>query len=527
MDDESLVYNITNSFISKLILNAERQIYLCLMKFICSIWLIVSCFFSVQAQTVYPKREFRAVWIATIANIDWPSKSGFDAEQQKQEFINLLNLVKANGLNAVIVQIRPSADAIYASSFENWSRYLTGKQGMPPTPYYDPLQFMIEESHKKCIEFHAWFNPYRALVDAMKNPNTPDHITFQHPEWFVNYGGKKYFNPGLPEVRTYFTKIVMDVVKRYDIDAVHFDDYFYPYRIADKEFPDQQAFMQYGSSFSSKDNWRRDNVNKLMESLSKKIKELKPYVKFGISPFGVWRNIAKDEDGSITTAGQTNYDDLYADVLLWQKKGWIDYLLPQLYWEIGHKAADYSTLLDWWNRHAYGRHMYIGHGLYQVGTSKKPCWNGMAEIGSQISLLRNANNIQGSALYSANSFTKNKNGCNNYLQQQVYKKPALLPTMKWIDSIAPQAPSLKISYDRDNYRVLQWTSKNTAQENLQFAIYKFLPNENVNIQSAKNLVAIVSGNSWTDKNKVDAKYQYVVTALDRLHNESATSNVAE
>ncbi len=276
------------------------------MTFYCLFLLLMSGTFNINAQSELPKREFRAAWVATIGNIDWPSKQGLDAETQKAEFKSLLLQCKKNGLNALIVQIRPVADALYDSPFENWSRYLSGKQGVPPSPYYDPLHFMVEEAHKQCIEFHAWFNPYRALVDATKNPHTKEHITWQHPEWFVNYGGKRYFDPGLPEVRAYFTAVVLDVVKRYDIDAVHFDDYFYPYRIAHVEFPDQKSYSKYHGEFISKDDWRRNNVNVLIENLSKKIKETKAHVKFGISPFGVWRNHTIEPDGSHTNGGQTN-----------------------------------------------------------------------------------------------------------------------------------------------------------------------------------------------------------------------------
>jgi uncharacterized lipoprotein YddW (UPF0748 family) len=423
---------------------------------------------SLQGQNIFPKYEFRGVWIATISNIDWPSKAGLGTDLQKQEFIFLLDKIKANGLNAVIVQIRPAADALYESPFENWSKYLTGQQGVSPFPYYDPLTFMIEESHKRCLEFHAWFNPYRALVDASKNPNSSNHVTHQHPSWFLNYGNKKYFDPSLPEVQDYFTKIVLDVVKRYNIDAVHFDDYFYPYRIAGKEFPDAMSYAKYGNPFSSKDDWRRNNVNMLIENLGKKIKQVKPFVKFGISPFGVWRNSSKDAEGSNTNGGQTNYDDLYADVLLWQKKGWIDYLLPQLYWEIGHKAADYATLLNWWGLHAYQRHVYIGHGLYQVGVSKKPSWRSMTEIQKQIEMLQSNTQIKGSAFYSANSFLKNSMGCNELFQHNIYTRPALIPPMKWIDSIAPIAPKLNISYGRDNTKILQWIMPKNENETLLF-----------------------------------------------------------
>lgn len=496
------------------------------MRIIFSILMLFLCTLKSNAQYNLPKREFRAAWIATVGNIDWPSQKGLSSDVQKQEFITLLDQMKSNGLNAAIVQIRPAADALYDSPYENWSRYLSGKQGEAPSPYYDPLSFIVEECHKRCMEFHAWFNPYRALVDATKNIHTGNHVIYSHPEWFLTYGGKKYFDPGLPEVRDYFIKIVLDVVKRYDVDAIHFDDYFYPYRIAHVEFPDYVSYAKYGQQFASKDDWRRDNVNRLIESLGKKIKQEKPYVKFGISPFGVWRNSSKDPEGSNTNGGQTNYDDLFADVLLWQKKGWIDYLLPQLYWERGHRAADYNELLRWWSQHGYGRHIYIGHGLYQVGVSQKSCWRSFDEINKQVDLTRTTTHIDGSAFYSANSFLKNRCNVNQYMSEVLYPHPALLPQMKWIDSIAPSTPKIKISVGRDGYNLLQWMVDNPSDEPLQFAIYRFKQQE-AKFLSPDNLLEIVRGNSFLDKVRPSEKYIYVVTALDRMHNESKMSNSVE
>ncbi len=498
------------------------------MKNLILFFLLFISFSGFSQEVVAPLREFRAAWIATVGNIDWPSKKGLSSDIQKQEFIQLIDQIKQNGLNAVIVQIRPAADALYNSPYENWSRYLSGTQGTPPYPFYDPLTFMVDECHKRCIEFHAWFNPFRALVDVNKNPNTTDHVTYTHPEWFLNYGDKKYFDPGLPEVREYFMKIVLDVVKRYDIDAVHFDDYFYPYRIAKQEFPDYRSYARYGLSFSSKDDWRRDNVNKLIEALSKKIKAEKPYVKFGISPFGVWRNSNKDPEGSFTTAGQTNYDDLFADVLLWQKKGWIDYILPQLYWENGHRAADYAELIRWWSAHSFNRHLYIGHGLYQVGVSKKVCWRNMNEIETQIQQVRSTKNVQGSAYYSANAFKKNLCNLNFTFQSDLNPTPALLPLMTWIDNTAPQSPQVKMTRSRDGKIQLQWTVANPKQEALQFAIYRFLTNEKIDISNAVHLIDIVRGETYIDKKAITGtSYKYIVTALDRLHNESLPSAIVE
>lgn len=474
-----------------------------------------------------PKREFRAVWVATVGNIDWPSQKGLDAETQKQEFIRLLNIVERNNMNAVIVQIRPAADALYQSSFEDWSRYLSGKQGVPPSPYYDPLAFMIEECHRRCIEFHAWFNPYRALVEANKNPNSTQHVTNQHPDWFVNYGGKKYFDPGIPEVSDYFTKIVLDVVKRYDIDAVHFDDYFYPYRIANVEFPDYNSYAKYGKSFANKDDWRRDNVNRLIEKISMAIKKEKNYIKFGISPFGVWRNQRKDLEGSNTNGGQTNYDDLYADVILWQKKGWIDYLLPQLYWEIGHRSVDYITLLDWWGHHAYGRNMYIGHGVYRLASDSKLCWKSLTEMDNQIEILRKNKNIEGSAFYSAKTLLNNTYNINEKMRNEWYKTPALLPSMNWLPSENIPVPVVKITKKTGASNRIEWEIDDRKNRDFQFVVYRFLSTEKADISSSENILKITRSRDFFDNNIQDKKYKYVVTTLDRLHNESHASNIVE
>lgn len=483
--------------------------------------LIVFC--SVQLWAVpIPKREFRAVWIATVGNIDWPSKQGLSADIQKQEFLDILKRTKANGLNAVIVQIRPAADALYDSPYENWSRYLSGKQGQPPSPYYDPLQFMIDECHKQCIEFHAWLNPFRALVDASKNLHTPSHITYQQPSWFLRYGGKLYFDPGIPEVRAYFIKIVLDIVQRYDVDAIHFDDYFYPYRIAGQEFPDHRSFAVSGKTWMNREDWRRENVNILIETLAEKIKKEKAWVKFGISPFGVWRNAKKDPEGSLTNAGQTNYDDLFADVLLWLKKGWIDYILPQLYWEKGHQAADYDELIRWWSNHAYGRHLYVGHGIYQVGTSTKVCWKSMNEVEYQVEVTRTTKNVQGSSFYSANAFKKDFCGLNYSFEHSIYPRKALLPLMPWIQSSKPPAPVLKNQRNQDGREMLSWTTEGPIHD-LQFAVYRFEKNEQVDILEGKHLIDIVRGNQYILPPN-SGGFKYVVTALNRLHVESAASN---
>lgn len=405
--------------------------------------LIITLFiFSAKAQ--HPVYEFRGVWVATVVNIDWPSNKGLTTDIQKQEFIQLLNMHQRNGMNTVIVQIRPAADAFYPTPYEPWSEYLTGTQGTPPQPYYDPLEFMIEETHKRGMEFHAWLNPYRAVFRIGGSSIAANHITKTNPHWFVNYGTTKYFNPGLPEVQQYVTNIVKDIVQRYNIDAIHMDDYFYPYRIEGKEFPDADTYAKYGKGLT-KDAWRRSNCDSIIILLSKTIKATNPRVKFGISPFGVWRNKSQDPRGSNTKAGQTNYDDLYADILLWLEKGWIDYVTPQLYWERGHKLCDYDTLLAWWNNYGYGKHIYIGHGIYRAGTTT--AWRDKNELPNQIKKLREYTTTMGSIYFSSKTFEKNPNGWCDSLQNNYYAYPALPPVMPWIDSIRPDKPILQKEKD--------------------------------------------------------------------------------
>jgi uncharacterized lipoprotein YddW (UPF0748 family) len=378
-----------------------------------------------------PLYEFRGVWIATVANIDWPLPKQYDVEEQKLEFIRQLEIHQRNGMNAVIVQVRPASDAFYPSQYEPWSQWLTGKQGKQPFPYYDPLQFMIEEAHKRGFEFHAWLNPYRANINIGKASIAPNHITKQHPEWFLHYGGKLYFDPGNKLGQKWVTDVVRDIVKRYNVDAIHMDDYFYPYRIPGKEFPDKESYARYGNGLSKAD-WRRSNTDSIIVALNRVIKEEKPWVKFGISPFGVWRNQAQDPEGSHTQAGVTNYDDLYADVLLWTKNGWIDYVAPQLYWELGHPKVAYETLIDWWSRHAYGRHMYIGHGVYRANEKNSKAWHNTTQLPRQLQILRSYPTIQGSAYYSSNSFKNNPNGWNDSLQNNYYRVRVPVPPMDWL-----------------------------------------------------------------------------------------------
>ncbi|MFT3948889.1 MAG: family 10 glycosylhydrolase [Agriterribacter sp.] len=439
----------------------------------------------------YPKYEFRAAWIATVNNIDWPSRGNYNSEGQKVEFVRLLDMLQSLGMNAVIMQIRPAADAFYPSPYEPWSEWLTGRQGKAPYPYYDPLQFMIEETHKRGMEFHAWCNPYRAEFLIGKSSVSPTHITKVHPQWFLAYGGKRYFDPGNKEAQEHVVKVIRDIVNRYDVDAIHFDDYFYPYRIAGKEFPDDKTYALYANGLD-KAAWRRSNVDSVIAKLNRAIKEEKPYCRFGISPFGVWRNKSLDSLGSDTKAGQTNYDDLYADILLWLKEGYIDYVVPQLYWEHGHKAAPYEILVDWWSRNSYNKHCYIGLGVYKGESNAR--WRDKTIIPLQIEDSRKYATIQGQVYFSSRSFLSNPNGWSDSLKQHYYKYPALLPPMHWIDSIKPLPPVINYMNIDSNAAIqnikVSITNIDNKKPVRKFALYAFPSLENTDVSAATPLFII-------------------------------------
>ena len=347
--------------------------------------------------------SLRGAWLTPVDNIDWPSKKGLSAEAQQKELIYILDFLKQKGYNAVFMQVRPAADAFYLSSYEPWSIYLTGDQGTDPG--YDPLAFAIEECHKRKMSLHAWMNPYRAVQNIYGPAQSPGHITKTHPEWFITYGRQKLFNPGLPEVWKYITNIAAEIVTKYDVDGLHMDDYFYPYRQAGNPFPDANTYLKFNRGLLL-DDWRRSNVDTVIHMLHDTIKSIKPNLPFGISPFGVWRNASSDTAGSYTRAGQTNYDDLYADILKWMKNDWIDYAAPQLYWECGNKLCDYHVLAQWWKNHSYGKHIYAGLASYRVG-EKTPSWNGHAGIKKQYQLSKSYG-LQGVIFYNTNSILKNK-----------------------------------------------------------------------------------------------------------------------
>jgi uncharacterized lipoprotein YddW (UPF0748 family) len=476
-----------------------------------------------------PKREFRGMWIATVNNLDWPSRPGLPVEKQQQELLNMLDELQALHFNAVIFQIRPAGDAFYRSKTEPWSHWLTGKQGKAPEGNWDPLAFIITECHKRGMELHAWMNPFR-LSQNMVTEFSNGNIAKRHPEWVVTYGNKRYLDPGIPAVRDYLNRVVAEVVRNYDVDAIHFDDYFYPYPVANQPFPDSNSFVRYNAGYPSEkiDAWRRNNVDAIIESLGKTIKAIKPKVKFGISPFGVWQNYdeLKVPDGSATRAGSTNYDNLYADVIKWQQKGWIDYLIPQLYWEIGHEKVDYITLANWWSERAYGRHVYIGHALYKVVEAQTPAWKNSEELPEQIRIARRNPRIQGSAYFRMQFLEDNPLDFKNRLEEEFYAEMALLPVMDWIDEQAPLTPHKIKLKKRKGQLLLEARYKKKVPPSADFLgylLYVSSSKDSVNTASNKHVLKFTPehASSLTEIIKLPVGTHYLwLTTLDKHHNES-------
>ncbi|MFD7861107.1 glycoside hydrolase family 10 protein [Streptomyces sp. NPDC059783] len=373
-------------------------------------------------------RELRGMWIATVANIDWPSKTGLTAAKQRAELVSYLDEAVDRRLNTVILQVRPSADALWPSTYEPWAACLTGTQGKDPG--WDPLGTAVEEAHARDLELHAWFNPYRVANHPDPSRLTASHPARRNPGWVVPYGGKLYYNPGLPEVRSFVQDAMLDAVRRYDIDAVHWDDYFYPYPVSGQSFADDAAFKKYGGGFSGRAAWRRDNIDRLVRETGERIKALKPGVRFGISPFGVWRNASTDALGSPTSAGVETYDDLYADTRGWVRKGWVDYICPQLYWNIGLAAADYRKLVGWWDTTVRGTEvdLFIGEALYKAGDPAQPAaWQDPAELSRHLDVAAGYDQVRGHAYFSAKSVVTDRIGAMDRLVADHYRSRARAP----------------------------------------------------------------------------------------------------
>ncbi|MDR2057538.1 MAG: family 10 glycosylhydrolase [Dysgonamonadaceae bacterium] len=471
------------------------------------------------------KREFRGAWIHVIGQEQYKNMS---VNEMKRYFIGILDSLQACHINALIFQVRPAADAVYKSKLEPWSYYLTGKQGRAPEGDFDPMAFLISEAHKRNMEFHAWLNPYRVTASSI-DVLCDSHIYHKYPEWFVRYGGQIYFDPGVPESRKHICKIVKDIVKRYDIDAIHMDDYFYPYPIAGEIFPDEYSFSKYGVPQGFKpeqrDVWRRNNVNALIQEIKRTISKTKYWVRFGISPFGIYRNKKSTPDGSGSeTNGLQNYDNLYADVKLWVEKEWIDYNVPQLYWEIGHKAADYETLIKWWSRNNYGAHLYIGQSILRTMDARDSHDSTKNQLYRKMSMERELPAIYGNCFWPGYELVRNRVGVADSLKNHYHPFPAMIPAYLHMHAKTPKdVKSLKAEWMREGY-VLHWKRNGNPKnpKNAQYyIIYRFDENEMINLNDASKIVRITRDISYLLPYKSGEKtYQYVVTSVDRFHNES-------
>ncbi|MFF9219459.1 glycoside hydrolase family 10 protein [Streptomyces viridosporus] len=372
--------------------------------------------------------EMRGVWLATVANRDWPSRPGLSAAQQRAELTAHLDAAVRARLNTVILQVRPTADALWPSPYEPWSQYLTGTQGRHPG--WDPLGTAVTEAHARGLELHAWFNPYRVALHADPARLAASHPARENPDWVVLHGGKLYYDPGLPEVRAFVREAVLDAVRRYPVDAVHFDDYFYPYPVPGQTFDDDRSHDAHGGAFPDRAAWRRDNVDRLVRETAAGIKEARPGTRFGISPFGVWRNADADALGSRTRAGVQTYDDLHADTRRWARENWIDYICPQLYWHIGFAAADYAELLPWWAEvvRGSGTQLYLGEALYKAGDPAQPAaWQDPAELSRHLALAGKYAAARGHVFFAARELAADPVGAMARVVADHYRQPATPP----------------------------------------------------------------------------------------------------
>lgn len=471
-----------------------------------------------QAPALHPKREFRGAWIQTVGQSRYQQMNSATMKHYLAEVVRKLDNA---GVNAVIFQIRPEADAFYKSDLEPWSRFLTGVQGLAPDdPTFDPLEFIIDECHKRGMELHAWLNPYRVQSTIMSEL-AKDHIYWDHPERFVQYGNQRYFDPGLPENRGFIAAVVRDIVSRYDVDAIHMDDYFYPYPVAGKSFPDDSSFNKYAASqgfrANERDDWRRNNVNLLIQQVKLAIAGTKPWVRFGISPFGIYRNKRSTPDGSGSdTNGLQNYDDLYADVKLWVEKGWIDYNMPQLYWEIGHKLADYTTLIEWWNANNFEQPLYIGQDLKRSVD--------VNELGEKIRQSRALSFVDGNCYWYGYLILDNYADVANTLATQTHRAKSLIPAYIHMHKGTPNKVKKLVDVFTEDMHFLTWESDKQAhnpEAANYFVVYRFAKGEKINIENAANIVKITGDNFFViPYENGKTKYTYAVTAVDAFHNES-------
>lgn len=464
-----------------------------------------------------PKREFRGAWLHVIGQTQWQQKSTAEA---KKYICDQLDKLHDAGCNAVIFQVRPTADALYRSKLEPWSAWLTGKRGKAPVPEWDPLEFCLTEAHKRGMEFHAWLNPYRVTSNAQETLPA-DHMSNKKPHLFFRYGGQVLFDPAWQENRDFICSVVKDIVKRYDVDAIHIDDYFYPYPKKGVEIPDNASYAKFGNGMPRND-WRRHNVDLLIEQLNKTIKDEKPWVRFGVSPFGIYRNQRTDPKGSKTT-GLQNYDDLYADVILWAEKGLIDYLAPQLYWNLDHPAASTRELVKWWNDNASATEIYIGQDVKRTMDTPDAQTGDRNELDTKVKFTRTLPNIKGNIWWHGYWVTDNYKGAADSLALK-YQSTIALPREYGDKAEKPkEIKELKITKE-GNKEFLSWipvkqSDSMHASDPIRFAVYKFYSGEKLDINDPASIIAFIPDH----KLEIDSKEKgvtYAVTALDRMNRES-------
>ena len=469
------------------------------------------------------KREFRGAWIQCVNG----QFKGIGTETMQRTLTYQLNELQKDGCNAIIFQVRPECDALYESDLEPWSYYLTGVQGEKPNPYWDPLQWMIDECHRRGMELHAWINPYRAKTKS-PHQNAANHVIVRHPEWTFDYDGLTLLNPAYKECRDYICDVVKDIVERYDVDGLHIDDYFYPYPVAGVEIPDEAQYRAAPNGMKNRDDWRRYNVNMFIQQVYETIHATKPWVKFGVSPFGIYRNQKSDPNGSKTN-GLQNYDQLYADVLLWDANGWMDYCVPQLYWEIGNKAADYDELIHWWNRHLTRTPLYIGEDVERTVKYPDLTNKSQHQLAAKMALHAELPRIQGTVLWYAKAAVDNVGNYGTLLRNNYWRMPALQPLMPHIDKKAPKAPrKLKAVRMDDGEHVLFWMppkGKGWQDEAASYVVYRFEKGEPINIDDPSKIVKVTTDCLYMIPAGQSGRCTYVVTALDRMQNESKLAKV--
>ena len=485
------------------------------------IWILLITFMTAIAEN--PKREFRGAWLHVIGQTQWQNKT---QDQQRKYIEEQLGLLQESGCNAVIFQVRPTADALYISDLEPWSAWLTGKRGKAPSPLWDPMEYAIEEAHKRGMEFHAWLNPYR-VTSSTKDVLPADHAVNTEPHRFVKFSGQIFFDPAYQENRDFICEVVKDIVSRYDVDGIHIDDYFYPYPKDGKKFDgDGESYAKFGEGME-KNAWRRHNVDLLIEQLNKTIKDTKDWVRFGVSPFGIWRNKGNDPRGS-NSNGLQNYDDLYADVLLWAEKGWIDYLAPQLYWSLDLAVAPSRHLAEWWNENANGVDVYIGQDVNRTMNTEDPKNNDKNELDTKVRLSRELPNVKGNIWWHGYWVTENLNGVLDSLAMK-YQSTLALPPAYGDQALKPRKVNNLKLVKNNNQVFLTWEKPQTsgdalATDAVKYVVYQFFPDEEIDINDAETIISITPFNKVLVEDisagPTAEGSTFIVTSVDRMNRES-------